>query len=146
MFAYFNTINWPMVYVNFDLKQLSDESFEKYTIDYLAILIKAQTEKIKLILVYNLDNMKLPISYIKKQVAFNKTVKDHNTNHIGFVCIVSENRLLKSILKMFFSIQKDSNTCKVFKTHNEVSNYLSQNFGIITNFSNENKMNYDIII
>ena len=58
MFAYFNTINWPMVYVNFDLKQLSDESFEKYTIDYLAILIKAQTEKIKLILVYNLDNMK----------------------------------------------------------------------------------------
>lgn len=124
----FNLEFWPVVYFGFDKNSnpsFDDESFEKYKKSYLELLVRCKRNKEKMIVVCNLTDMnnsdKIPMKYLMKHSQFNKEIYNFNKEYVKGVCILSENKNLKNIINLYFSLAKPAapfKMCRSFKKGN----------------------------
>ncbi len=102
MFVEYYTQFFPFVYVKFIHTNINDDSFEYYKAEYLKILLRCKEEKQKIFLFYDLNvkeaNGTIPLSYLPKQIEFNKKIFDLNEKYVKVVI------LLRGILKPGYKI------------------------------------------
>jgi len=139
MVKFFNTKEWPIIYLKSYNNYINDDLFELYKKQYLSLLIKCKNNKEKIILICDLTTLNncenLPLNYIMKHANFNKEIYKYNKEYVKAVCILCSNSSLKNILNLYFTISKPASPYKIFKNNDKINKYLMDNFNIEFNIS-----------
>jgi hypothetical protein len=144
---FFNTKEWPIIYLRSIEEFISDELFESYKKEYLQLLIKCKNNEEKIILIcdfsfkINFDN--LPFNYIIKHANFNKEIFKYNKEYVKAICILCNNSTFKNILNLYFTISKPASPYKLCKNYEKANKYLLENFNIDFNTSKFININHD---
>jgi len=141
MFAVYNTDQWPIVHIHFNPENMNEENYNKYTLDYLSVLLRSKEEQIKIIVLYNLDKLDAPLKYIKKTAEFNKSVKKYNS--IMFVGIITKRKCISGVIKMYLMFDSPICPFKVLKDYDELEEYVKDEFELCINCDIYKKCNVD---
>ncbi len=132
MFVEYYTQFFPFVYVKFIHTNINDDSFEYYKAEYLKILLRCKEEKQKIFLFYDLNvkeaNGTIPLSYLPKQIEFNKKIFDLNEKYVKVVSVLSKDIHVRNVLKLSFGCIKNACPFKISSSFEKVSRYLKKNF------------------
>lgn len=135
----FDTTNWPIVYFKVIVKNINDDTFEKYRKDYLELLVKAKRENKKMVVICDLNYVEkyetLPMKYLLKQSQFNKECYKFNKDYVTCVCILCNNKSLRTILNLYFAVTRQASPYKVCKSSEKATLYLKDKFNIDFNTS-----------
>jgi len=142
MFAEFNTDQWPIVHIHFNPENITEENYNKYTLDYLSLLLRAKEEQIKIIILYNLDKLNIQLNYIKKIAGFNKSIKKYN--YVIFVGIITKRTCISKVIKMYLMFDTPICPFKVLEDYNELEEYMKDEFELCINCDNYRKCNDSI--
>ena len=144
MVKFFNTKEWPIVYLKSNNNDINDQLFETYKKEYLTLLVRCKKNSEKIILIYDLTFINnfnnLPLNYIMKHANFNKEIYNYNKEYIRSICVLCNNYGFKNILNLFFSLCKPPCQYKLCKNYDKAQKYLLENFNIdfdISLFKNE---------
>ena len=131
MIADFNLENWPIVYLKLNNNEINKESFEEYKKYYLGLLIRCKNNNEKMVLICNLNTTRImPPEYIMKQSYFNREIYKFNKDYVKTVCILCNDKNLKNILNLYFSVNKPAAPYKLCISFDKINKYLNQNFKI----------------
>jgi len=134
MVKFFNTKEWPIVYLKSYNDYINDNLFEIYKKQYLTLLLKCKNNKEKIILICDLNTLdscdNLPLNYIMKHANFNKEIYKYNKEYVRTVCILCNNSSLKNILNLYFTVSKPASPYKIFKNYDKANKYLLESFNI----------------
>ena len=85
----------------------------------------------------------MPMKYIFKLALFNKKLFKFNKLHLHAVCIFSQSKSFKNLLKIYLSLITPSSPYKLCSSFDKINIYLKDNLNIIfdTNIFNLNKEN-----
>ena len=72
----------------------------------------------------------MPPEYIMKQSYFNREIYKFNKDYVKTVCILCNDKNLKNILNLYFSVNKPAAPYKLCRSFDKINKYLNQNFKI----------------
>ena len=139
----FNTKHWPVIYFK-ACDEINDENFEEYKVNYLNLLIKSKKNKDKVFLIADLNTeIQIPMKYIFKLAAFNKKLYKFNKLYLKVVCIFSQSKSFKNLLKLYLSLITPSSPYKLCSSFDKINVYLKDSLDTYfdTNIFNLNKEN-----
>jgi len=137
----FNTKHYPIIYFKV-CDEINDTNFEEYKVNYLNLLIKSKKNKNKIFLIADLNTeIQIPMKYIFKLAAFNKKLYKFNKLYLECVCIISQSKSFKNLLKIYLSLITPSSPYKLCSSFDKINLYLKENLDIHfdTNIFNLNK-------
>ncbi len=139
----FNITYWPIVYFKL-IGNINDENFEEYKVNYLNLLINCKKKRDKIILIPDLNsNYEMPMKYIFKLALFNKKLFKFNKLYLRAVCIFSQSKSFKNLLKIYLSLITPSSPYKLCSCFDKINIFLKNNLNIDfdTNIFNLNEQN-----
>lgn len=137
MIENFNLDNWPIVYFKSNSENnttFDDNNFEEFKKFYLELLIRCKRNKEKMILVCNLMDItysdKIPMKYLLKHAQFNKEIYKFNKEYVTAVCLLCENKSLKNMINLYFSMTKPASPFKMCRSFKKGNMFLKEKCGI----------------
>lgn len=133
MFAKFLVQEFPIVYISIDSEHFNDENFEKYKSSYVNLLLKAKSEKQRMIILLDLfdcDGATFKMENILKQASFYKSVMDHSMKYVQHVYILSHRTDLHFFIKIFKTFGKSIVPYKVVHNTEKIEQNIYKKYGV----------------
>jgi hypothetical protein len=131
---YFNIENWPIVHLKIIVNEINDETFEEYKKNYLELLVKAKRENKKILFIpdmrYITNVESFPMNFLMKQMQFNKDCYKFNKEHVMCVCILSNGKILKNILNVYFKMVKQACPFKICSSTEKATIFFKEKYNI----------------
>lgn len=130
-FAQFEMGSFPIVYMKIHSEHFNEENFENYKSSLIHLLLRAKSEKQKMILLldlFNSDQSTFQMENIMKQAAFYKSIMAHTLLYVQHVYILSNRTDLHVFIKIFKTFAKSVVPYKVVKSIEKIEQNIYKKY------------------
>lgn len=130
-FAQFEMGSFPIVYMKIHSEHFNEANFENYKSSLIHLLLRAKSEKQKMILLldlFNSDQSTFQMENIMKQAAFYKSIMAHTLLYVQHVYILSNRTDLHVFIKIFKTFAKSVVPYKVVKSIEKIEQNIYKKY------------------
>jgi hypothetical protein len=135
MFAGFLLNDFPLVYISIKSDEVNDENLTLYQNSFINILLRAKSEKQRIIILLDLfqcDNSTFNINNIIKQSSFYKSIMKYTSLYVQHVYILSNRNDLSFFIKIFKKFGKSDVPYKVVKNIQKIEANILKKYNVST--------------